>query len=264
MPALNELGEAHMRILALLCGLAVGAYSLPAAFLNGLNMAPGVGGYIIGSAMVGMLGWSWLGGSWGFTLLQSRAWVRGPIVLTTWIVSVVTVLALSAGFVGGHRGEAAAERQAQIERYQRAQANWQRSEAEIRAAEAAGRVKTASARRNELHAAESTLDAGRPASADALAETLAWVTGLDAARVGMAFPVWLAVAMELAGNGAFMAWSFTGPTRTSAPVRKSKSKSKRVRGRSKPAAKVVEPGSDGAVIDLDKKRAQRAIASWAS
>jgi hypothetical protein len=254
------------RFLTLLCGLAVGAYSLPAAFLNGLAMAPGTSGYIIGSAMVGMLGWSWLGGSQAAQVLASGARVRGTIILATSVTSVVTVLVLSAGFVATHRGETVGERQMQIERYERAKVSWQRSNAEIQAADAAGK-KVPSARRQELHEAEGKLEAGRPAASDAQAETLSSVFSLvgyriDAAKIEQAFPIWLSVSMELASYGAFMAWSFT-PAQASAPVKKIKRKAKRAPRRSKPPAKAVVRGrdhmSDEDVIDFREQREKRAL-----
>src|SRR5262249_44714687 len=115
-----------LRLVPLICGLAVGTYSLPAAFLNGLAMGgPGWSGYMIGSAMVGVLGVSWFGGSWSFKLITNRTWIGGPLVLTAWLASIILVLTMSAGFVATHRGEVVGQRQDQIDRWQRAQANWQ-------------------------------------------------------------------------------------------------------------------------------------------
>jgi len=267
-----------MRYVALLCGLAVGCFSMPAAFLDGLALVPGYVGYGIGTARVGLLVWSWLGGSEGFKALANRAWWPGTIILATWLSSVVTALWLSAGFVATNHGEVVADRQSQIDTHQRAKADWERLTREIQAADAAGHGNWPSTRelRQRLHEADVTLKAASPASRDATAETLSWVTCIvacvAATSVERFVPVWLPVAMELAGIGAFTVWNSPVPKQAKASERKSKSKRKpwvtwfkRSRRRSKPT-KVVEQraqGTSGEVIDIDKRRAQRATASWA-
>lgn len=255
------------RALALLCGLAVGVYSLPAAFLNGLALGgPGPSGYMIGSALVGMLGVSWFGFSWGSKLFTGGVRIAGLFVIAAWLVATVTVLWLSASFVATHRGEVVSERQGQIERYQRAQAVWERTDAEIRTADGLGRLKTAEQRRQENRDATAKLDAGRPAEADALAETLSRVSGgrISVGLVGAVFPVWLTVAAELACIAAFTAWSSLGSIQASIPVEEPKPK-KRRRRRSKPIGKPIDVEPDEGVVDfgaLQRKRDQRANASW--
>lgn len=255
------------RALALLCGLAVGVYSLPAAFLNGLALGgPGPSGYMIGSALVGMLGFSWFAFSWGSTLISGRVWVAGLFVLTVWSVDTGTMLWLSAGFVATHRGELVSERQGQIDRYQRAQRDWERTDAEIQTADGLRRFKTAEQRRQEHQDAKATLDAGRPAEADAMAETLSWLSGgrISVGSVGRVFPVWLTVAAELACIAAFTAWSSLGSIQASTAVEEPKPK-KRRRRRSKPIGKPIDVLPDEGVVDfgaLQRKRDQRANASW--
>lgn len=253
-----------LRLVPLICGLAVGAYSLPAAFLNGLTMGgPGFSGYMIGSAMVGVLGVSWFGGSWGFRLITNRIWIGGPLVLAAWLASVVLVLTMSAGFVATHRIEMVGQRQDQIDRWQRAQANWQQRQAEIQTADALGRTTRSDKLKQEAQRAEGVLDAGRPVSADTQAEILSWATGgyISVAQIEKAFPIWVTVVAELACIAAFTTWS-SWPAQASAPVKKIKRQVRSSPRRSKPT-KVAESGPE-AVIDLEKKRAQRATASWAS
>ncbi len=155
-----------MRYIALLCGLVVGGcFSLPTAFLNGLAMGgsgySGYAGYGIGALFVGVVGVSWFGGSWGYTLLAGRARVGGALVLAVWSVCMIFAVSMSAGFVAAHRGETGGERQNQIDAYGRAKADWERGDAEARAANAAGRAKTTERAEARLQAAKAKLDAGR-------------------------------------------------------------------------------------------------------
>jgi hypothetical protein len=199
-----------IKIALVLCGLTLGAFSASNAFLNGTSLVPGPAGYIVGSALVALLVWSGLSGSLMSNAFANGAWVTGLILLAHWVFATALVLAMSIGFVASHRSESVNSRQIKIDSYQRAEANWQRINEEIKAADASGSVKRAATLRQELRTAETQLQAGRPASSDAQAETLSWVTGVAPDKIGRAMPIWLAVAIDVAFVGCFMAIGLVG------------------------------------------------------
>ncbi len=254
-----------MRYIALLCGLVVGGcFSLPTAFLNGLAMGgsgySGYAGYGIGALFVGVVGVSWFGGSWGYTLLAGRARVGGALVLAVWSVCMIFAVSMSAGFVAAHRGETVGERQNQIDAYGRAKSDWERGDAEARAANAAGRGKSTERAEARLQAAKAKLDAGRPAKADAQAEWLSWMSFgyVTTAQAEQVLATWVSVVGELACIAAFTAWS-QWPAQSSAPVKTAKVEIEPVsEAVAPPVTKVAEPVTDEKVVDLESRRQRRA------
>jgi hypothetical protein len=92
--------------------------------------------------------------------------------------------------------------------------------------------------RNGIQVANVALNAGRPASADAMADSLSWVTGLAPATIQRLMPIWTVVAVEVAASAAFM-----GAFATSVPVAPERKPAKRrVRRRLR---RKVQPNDSG-------------------
>lgn len=216
------------KICLIVCAVAVGAFSAANAFVNGMQLVPGWVGYLAGTALVALLVLSGLFGKLAAKSFACRAWVSGLIFLAYWFGATALVLGMSVGSVAHHRTEKVGAAQLKIDGYQREEANWQRLTDEIKAADARGAVKRAAGLRQELKAVEAELKVGRPASSDAQAETLSWVTGsrVDPATIGKALPIWLAVTLDLAFNGALTATGLVGngPQQKARPVKKRKFK----------------------------------------
>ncbi len=251
-----------IRLIALACGLAAGAYSLSAAFRSGLAMATGTDAYVIGIAFLGLVGTSWVTGPAASKALQDRAWFRGLGYGALWVFTTLVVLANSTGYIATHRGDAVGDKQAKIERYEQAKADLAGLNADYQAAVAGGAVKRSVKLRQAIQDAEAKMEAGRPGTTDAQAETLSWITGYATATVARALPVWVTVALDLASNGCFLI-ALSGAKRPEAPQRKPKRQSKRFSRRRSPPAPAVEKRVPVGTIDLDEKRAQRAVAHWA-
>jgi hypothetical protein len=149
---------------------------------------------------------------------------------------------MSIGAIATHRTEQVGGREQQIETYQRAQADREVINKEIEAADAKGQSKRADRLRQELRSVNVTLAAGRPATSDAQAETLAWVTrgAVPAPTIGKALPVWLAIAVDIGCTGCFTAIGMVGqkPGRQQEPTVTKRRKVKRSKPRRK--AEVVK------------------------
>jgi hypothetical protein len=91
--------------------------------------------------------------------------------------------------------------------------------------------------RNGIQAANVALNAGRPASADAMADTLSWVTGLAPATIGRLMPIWTVVAVEVAASAALMG-AFAPAVLTAPKKRPAK---RRVRRRLRRKVQPAEP-----------------------
>lgn len=231
------------RIVLTLCGLAAGVYCIPAAFWNGVAMAEGSNGYILGFALAAIVVGSWLLGPIALERFRSGAIGAGIVLTLAWVVTFGLVLANSVGFVATSRGQAVSSRVVAIERYERADADMKRFNTELQAAKSSPRWAITSGCTSNIVAdaskaycrdvaklqkgiqeAEGTLKLGRPGTGDAQAEMLSWVTGMKIETISKALPLWTPIIMELAANGFFFAAALCGTTR--APNRKSDRRSR--------------------------------------
>ncbi len=232
-----------------LCAVAIGAFGASNAFRNGMLLMPGWDGYLAGSALVALLVLSGLIGALAIHAFAHRALITATLLSGILLAFNLVVLAMSVGYVAHHRTENVGSAQLKIDGYQRAEADWQRAGKAIEAATAAKAFKRLASLQQELKSAEQRMEAGRPASSDAQAETLSWVTGsrVDAATIGKGLPVGLSIALDLAFEVAVAAAGLVGNDRQQkAPpvkrVRKQKAKAKietkaKAKAKAKPRAK---------------------------
>lgn len=211
-----------------LAGCGCGAYCATTAFWNGSSLAQGVLGLVFGGAFASVAIGSW------FLLStaehRAKAGEHGVAwyARAAWIMCIIFVLANSIGFAASHRVEVTggkelaiaaydrairleAEAQLTLEAYRR-NPRWEASrgctDITVQASQAyCAEVKTAKA---ALTSAQAEQRAGRPASADAAADTIGWLLSVNPATVARMLPVLWAVVLELAAS-AFMWLALTGP-----------------------------------------------------
>jgi hypothetical protein len=255
-----------LRFLACVFGLAAQGYSFLAAFRSGYGWGGDnqLDAYTIGVAFsLGLVGSSLVCGPATMYFASNRAWFRALGFAVLWIGLTAVVMANSTGYIATHRGDTVADKQKAIATYEQALADIERLNNEIRAADAKGKDNRSEKLQQRLQEAQRIRDAGRPGSSDAGAETLSWMTGgaIGGASVARAQSPAASIALELAANGMFLL-AF-GSRRPEAPRRKLKRRSKRSSRRRTPPAPAVEKRAPEGTIDLDEKRAQRAVAHWA-
>jgi hypothetical protein len=158
----------------------------------------GVASYAV--AMVGVLIVSLVLGPVALECLRTGEWTRGFMLAAAWAVRFPLVLANSVGFTASNREEMVGSKEAAIEKFQRASEERDRLMSDLQEAQkssrweqtagcTSNRSKGASRdfcdrvdeMRNGIQAANAVLNAVRPAAADAMADTLSWVTGLASA-----------------------------------------------------------------------------------
>jgi hypothetical protein len=198
------------KLILLSCGLVAAAYSVPAAFLNAPAIGHGGGAhYVAAVAMVCVVIVSLLLGSVALECLRTGDRTRGFMLAAAWAVTFPLVIAREGSIA--------------IEKFQRASAERDRLMSDLQVAQKSPRwEQTAGCTSNRSHSASkdfcdrvdemrngirvanATLDAGRPAESDAMADTLSWVTGLAPATIGRLMPIWTVVAVEVVASAAFM------------------------------------------------------------
>jgi hypothetical protein len=245
------------KLILLSCGLVAAAYSVPAAWLNGLAIGRGGGAsYVIAVAMVGVVIVSLVLGPVALECLRTGDQTRGLMLAAAWAVTFPLVLANSVGFTATNRTESVGSKEAAIEKYQRASAERDRLMSDLQVAQksprweqTAGCTSNRSKRasrdfcdrvdemRNGIQVANAVLNAGRPAAADAIADTLSWVTGLTPATIARLMPIWTVAAVEVAASAALM-----GAFAPAAPAASEKKPAKRrVRHRLHRKVRPAEP-----------------------
>jgi len=209
---------AGLRLLVAGCGIALGAVCAVAAYHNGLALDSALGLWFgIGFAAVVVMSWlMWPVASWSARLGNTA---QAKACKLAWAPLALFVVANAVMFVASHRTETVGGKTMEIERYEAAKAERVRLLADLEtvktsplwAASSGCTIRTIGSKKlcdrsaeieEGLKDAGKTLAAGKPASADAGAETLAWVLGGDAAKVGRAWPIAVAVALELAASFA--------------------------------------------------------------
>lgn len=217
------------RIILTLCGLAAGVYCIPAAFWNGVAMAEGSNGYILGFALASIVVGSWLLGPIALERFRSGAIGQGVALSLAWVVTFGLVLVNSVGFVATNRGQAVSSRVVAIERYERADADLKRFNTELQTAKNSSRWGITSGCSSNIVAdaskaycrdvkklqsgieeAEGILKLGRPGSGDAQADVLSSVFHLKSGTISAALPVYIPIVMECAAMGFFAAASLCG------------------------------------------------------
>ncbi len=209
-----------LRLLVGACGCAAGAVCAYAAFSNGKLVDPGEAGPMFGVGFAAVVFFSWLMlpvASWCARLgAYGKAWTAKAC----WVLALVFVLANAIVFASSHRVETVEGRGLAMDGYADAKADKARAIAELdgmkrdelwAASSSCANATTKKERsfcanvqsaQGRIQAASDKIALGRPGAKDAGAETLAWVIGGDAAKVGRAWPVFIGVILELVACAA--------------------------------------------------------------
>ncbi len=170
---------------------------------------------MFGLAFAAVVVVSWLMLPWADKRAEEGAHRDAWLWRVSWLLAVGFVLANSIAYSVHYRTEMTENRGLRIDAYERArqmetlataEMNGLRSNPRWQATSGCSdvtveksklfceRVQNAQAR---IEAAEALLNQGRPASKDAGAETLAWVLGMDVAKVRRSLPIFWALILEL-------------------------------------------------------------------
>lgn len=211
----NDIKRHTLCLLIAAGGCVAGAYSAYAAYVNGALITGGAAGAMFGLAFAAVVVVSWLMLPWADKRAEEGAHRDAWLWRVSWLLAVGFVLANSIAYSVHYRTEMTESRGLRIDAYERArqmetlataEMNGLRSNPRWQATAGCSdvtveksklfceRVQSAQAR---IEAAETLLNQGRPASKDAGAETLAWVLGMDVAKVRRSLPIFWALILEL-------------------------------------------------------------------
>lgn len=197
-----------------ICGLVVGGYCAFTAFRNGQNFAGGVDGLVVGAAFAAVVV-----GSWFLLPLASVASGRRAIVTRAgWLLLVAFVLINAIGFTATHRSANVGLAAVAITGYDQALATLTTARAELdtmkanprwtattgctnaTAEKSVGFCGLVASRQQDVRTAQEAISRGKPATADAQADTIAWALQADAVTVSRAMPILMAVVLDIAAS----------------------------------------------------------------
>jgi hypothetical protein len=196
-------------------GCVAGAYSAYAAFSNGKLITDGAAGMMFGLAFASVVIISWIMLPWADKRAEEGSYRDAWLWRMSWMMALGFVLANSIIYTVHYRTEMTETKGLRIDAYERAQRLETLAAAELTGLrtnprwDATSGCSNATATRSiqfceQVHDAqrrfqnaEAVLQQGRPASKDAGAETLAWVIGVDEAKIRRSLPIFWAVILEL-------------------------------------------------------------------
>jgi hypothetical protein len=185
-------------------------------------------GYLFGALGVALVALNWIMPGAAAFAASRKARLQQAACIGLWLICAAYTLVSSVGFSALHRAENASGRQELSERYTTAKADYERLTGELAAMKSSPKYTAASGcadarwrqadfcadvktKEAEIKAAKSDMEAGRPASVDPQAETLARLTGFDVPAVSTALAVAVAVVMELVSSLGFFAVAHAAP-----------------------------------------------------
>jgi hypothetical protein len=128
------------KLILLSCGLVAAAYSVPAAFLNGLAIGYGhIASYVTAVAMVGVVIVPLVLGPVALECLRTGDRTRGLMLGAAWAVTFPLVIANSIGFTATNRTESVGSKEAAIEKFQRASVEHDRLMSDLQEAQKSSR-----------------------------------------------------------------------------------------------------------------------------
>ena len=251
-----QLSTLPSRLAIGMCGSVVGAYCAFTAFRNGQSLATGLDGIAFGSAFAAVVIGSWF----LLPLAAASPRARRPLMRLGWALCVAFVLINAIGFTATHRTEKVGDKASAITAYDVALTALQAAQERLTAMKDNRRWQSTSGCtdatipqsiefcedvrqvQSDITRNQAVVSSGRPATADAQADTIAWATRIDAHVVSRAMPIFMAVVLDIAASMFIWAALTTyGQTVKAAPViRKSrktaaKPKSAKVQRKSAPA-----------------------------
>jgi transposase-like protein len=200
-------------------------------------MDKGDAGWWFGIGFTAIVCLSWL--MWPLASWCARlgAYDRSRLLKAAWVPMFFFVIGNAIMFTAQHRTETVSGKTVAIDGYEAAKVDKARMVAELDTLKTNSRwaasqgCTNATAQKSKdfcdgvkalqgrIQAAQAKIETGRPGSADAGAETLAWVLQGDAKKIGLAWPVYIAIMLELAATLALkFALSPWTPKGAQAPV----------------------------------------------
>jgi hypothetical protein len=196
------------------CGAIVGFYAAYSAFRNGQSLASGIDGLAFGSAFAAVVV-----GSWFLLPLAAQSPARRAILMRIgWGLCLAFVLVNAIGFTATHRSTKVGGNANTITAYDTALASLTQAQERLSAMKRNARWQSTSgctdvtvpqsvafcddhrATQAKADQFSATVSAGKPATADAQADTIAWVLRADAGVVSKAMPVFMAVVLDIAAS----------------------------------------------------------------
>jgi hypothetical protein len=196
-------------------GCVAGAYSAYAAFENGKLISGGSAGLMFGLAFGAVVVVSWLMLPWADKRAEEGSHRDAWLWRFSWLLALGFVLANSIAYAVHYRSEMTETRGLRIDAYERARQVEAMATAEMSGLRMNPRWQITSGCSNvtaekskaycamvhnaqaKIEAAEAQLVQGRPATKDAGAETIAWVLGVEEAKVRRALPIFWSLILEL-------------------------------------------------------------------
>jgi hypothetical protein len=236
-----------------ICGGIVGAYCAYTAFRNGQMLASGLDGVAFGAAFAAVVVGSWF--LLPLAALSPRS--RAIIMRAGWALCLAFVLINAIGFTATHRTHTVGDKANAITAYDvslkslseaqerlsalKANPRWAKtsgcSDATAeRSIEFCGQVRDAQA---SVSSNQAVIATGKPATADAQADTIAWATRIDASVVSRALPIFMAVVLDIAASMFIWAAMTTYGPSHSEPKIVEKPKARKAKVPSRKTAKQV-------------------------
>jgi hypothetical protein len=202
------------RVATGICGAVVGCYAAYSAFRNGQSMAGGLDGIAFGSAFAAVV----IGGWFLLPLADRQQGTSRMLMRLGWAMCLVFVLINAVGFTATHRTTVVGDKTNSITAYDTAltglksaqealtamksNARWQKTSGcsdvtAERSIEFCRQVQQAQA---DIAKYQPVVASGKPATADAQADTIAWVIQADTGVVSRAMPIFMAVVLDVAAS----------------------------------------------------------------
>ncbi len=213
---MKNISKRHILSLLIAAGGCIaGAYSAFAAYSNGETLTGGAAGAMFGLAFAAVVIISWIMLPWADQRAEEGSYREAWLWRSSWLLALGFVLANSIAYCAHYRTEMTEAKGLLIDAYGRAQRAEAEASAEIKGLylnfrwEATNGCSNATAPKSKRFcermqeaesragAARAALAQGRPGAKDAGAETLAWVLGVDEAKVRRSLPIFWAVILEL-------------------------------------------------------------------
>jgi hypothetical protein len=197
-----------------MCGAVVGSYAAYSAFRNGQALASGLDGLAFGSAFAAVVIGSW------FLLPLAAQSPRSRAILMRigWGLCLLFVLIQAIGFTATHRTTQVGDRANVITGYDTALTGLREAQERLTAMKSNARWQSTAGCTNATVEASiafcddykatqaaantfsATVSAGKPSTADAQADTIAWVLRADTGVVSRAMPIFMAIVLDIAAS----------------------------------------------------------------
>lgn len=220
------------RVATGMCGAVVGSYAAYSAFRNGQSLAGGVDGIAFGSAFAAVV----IGGWFLLPLADRQQGMSKWLMRSGWAMCLIFVLVNAIGFTANHRTTVVGDRANSITAYDTAltglksaqealaamksNARWQKTSgcSDVTAERSIEFCRQVQQVQADIARHQPVVTSGKPATADAQADTIAWVLRADTGVVSRAMPIFMAVVLDVAASLFIWAAMTTYQTTSAAPA----------------------------------------------